>query len=68
MAEVLTLQEDGVVERRHGELLEGRGLPEVGVQPGRALHQGPHRLLWAAERLRRGGGLGGAAKVITGDY
>lgn len=61
------MQEDGVVERRHGEPLEGRGLLEVGVQPGRALHQGLHRLLGPAGRLRRGGGLGGAAKVITGD-
>lgn len=55
-AELLTLQEDGVVEGWHGQRRQGRGRVEVGGQPGRTLRQGLHHLPGVVERLARGGG------------
>lgn len=55
-----------MVNRRQGEAWEGRGLMEIGVQPGRALHQGLRHFLRTAKQLRKRGGLRRPAKVVRG--
>lgn len=55
-----------MVNRRQGEVFEGRRLMEIGIQPGHALLQGRRHFPWTAEQLRKRGGLHGSAKAVTG--
>lgn len=55
-----------MVQGRHGQRRQGRGLVEVGGQPGRALREGLWHLPRVVERVARRGGRCGAAKARTG--